>query len=58
VLPMLHTFVLKYDQSEPFITPILKPFIDAQQLLGHPGRCIGRNQRIAKVAVGRFLTNG
>jgi hypothetical protein len=36
VLPMLRTLVLKYDRSEPLVTPILKPFIDARRLLGHP----------------------
>lgn len=37
VLPMLHTLVLRgFDQVEPLVTPLLKPFIDARQLWGHP----------------------
>ena len=39
VLPMLHTLVSKEfesDRVEPLVTPLLKPFIDARQLWGHP----------------------
>ncbi len=36
VLPMLHTLMLEHEQSEPLVTPILKPFIDARRLLDHP----------------------
>jgi hypothetical protein len=39
VLPMLHTLVFKgfdSDRVEPLVTPLLKPFIDARLLWGHP----------------------
>jgi hypothetical protein len=37
VLPMLHTLMFRsFYQALPFVTPYLKPFIDARQLSGRP----------------------
>jgi hypothetical protein len=44
VLPMLRTFGwsggCNWDEIEPQVGPLLQPFIDARELLGHPVECL------------------